>query len=276
MTNKRQTQNAKRQTLTAKYPAFSRLGLSESLAQLPDLYSRVAFLVVILGVLSALWAAVDTNPAAAASGAGDRSTMVWYLAMTEWILMSAASLHFDIEAEVRRGDVAYQIARPVSYLGAHVARGLGALAVRAPLLLAAACATAFVFGGPPAHPAELARVITIGLAAAVVMTVWYVALGVLAFWLGDIAPVYWIWQKLTFILGGLLLPLTFYPRIVITIATFTPFPALITGPASFVLEHPVFGTLELIALQATWLLIGVIVAHTLFTRAARALQLNGG
>lgn len=256
--------------MSNKYLAFARLGFAESRAALPELYARVAFLVVILGVLSALWNAV------AASGAGDRSTMVWYLAMTEWILMAAPMLHFDIESEVRRGDVAYQIARPVSFLGAHVARGLGALALRAPVLLVAACATALVFGGRPAHLAELGRVVAIGVAATAVMSIWYVVLGLLAFWLGDIAPVFWIWQKLTFVLGGLLLPLSFYPKLVIRIAMFTPFPALLTGPASFVLTQPVFGTLELIMLQVTWLLIGIVAAHALFARAARTLQLNGG
>ena len=262
-----------------KYVAFGRLGFAEARAASADLYARVAFLVVILGVLSALWGAVGTSAAAAAaiaSGAADRATMVWYLAMTEWMLMSAPVLHFDIESEVRRGDVAYQIARPVSYLGAHVARGLGALVMRAPVLLVAACATALVFGGRPPHPVELARVVAMGLAAAFVMSIWYVGVGVLAFWLGDIAPVFWIWQKLTFVLGGLLLPLTFYPKIVMTIATFTPFPALLTGPASFILARPLFGTLEIIGLQLTWLLVGVVVARTLFARATRTLQLNGG
>jgi len=255
-----------------KYAAFARIGFAEARAEPGELYARVVFLGVILGVFSALWQAVGGG----GSGAGNRATMVWYLAMTEWVLMSAPLLHFDIEADVRRGDVAYQIARPVSYLGAHVARGVGALAMRAPVLLVAACATGLVFAGPPAHPAEVARVVAIGIVATFVMSVWYAALGIVAFWLGDIAPVYWIWQKLTFVLGGLLLPLSFYPDIVIRIAKATPFPALLTGPASFVLARPVFGTLELLAWLLVWLIIASAVALLLFRRATRTLQLNGG
>jgi ABC-2 type transport system permease protein len=263
----------------SKYAAFARVGFAEARAEPGELYARVAFLVVILGVLSALWRAVGASATASAVGAGgvgDRATMVWYIAMTEWVLMSAPLLHFDIEAEVRRGDVAYQIARPVSYVGAHVARGVGALVFRAPVLLVAACATALVFAGPPPSVATIAGIVAIGVAAAFVMSAWYAGLGLLAFWLGDIAPVYWIWQKLTFVLGGLLLPLTFYPRIVMRIATVTPFPALLTGPASFVLARPLYGTLELIAWQALWLIVAIAVALLLFRRATRTLQLNGG
>ena len=259
-----------------KYLAFAKIGLAEARAEPGELYARVAFLVVILGIFSALWQAVGASASGVGVAAGDRATMVWYLAMTEWVLMSAPLLHFDIEADVRRGDVAYQIARPVSYLGAHVARGLGALVMRGPVLLVAACVMGFVFAGRPEHPAAIALVVAIGALATVVMSIWYVGLGLLAFWLGDIAPVYWIWQKLTFVLGGLLLPLSFYPDVIIRIATFTPFPALLTGPASFVLARPLFGTVELLALIALWLVVASSVALLLFKRATRTLQLNGG
>jgi viologen exporter family transport system permease protein len=256
----------------AKYRAFARVGLAGARAEPGKTYAGIVFLFVILGVFSALWRAVG----AGGSGSGTRETMVWYLAMTEWVLFSAPLLHFDVEADVRRGDVAYQIARPVSYLGSHLARGIGAMVLRAPVLLAAACAAGVVFGGRPPHPAAIVRIVVIGAAAAVVMSAWYVSIGLLAFWLGDIAPVYWIWQKLTFVLGGLLLPLSFYPDVVVRIATFTPFPALLTGPASFVLGRPLFGTIKLLGLLTLWFVVASVLAVALFRRATRTLQLNGG
>lgn len=256
----------------AKYGAFARVGLAGARAEPGKTYAGIVFLFVILGVFSALWRAVG----AGGSSAETRGTMVWYLAMTEWVLFCAPQLHFDVEADVRRGDVAYQIARPVSYLGAHLARAVGGMALRAPVLLAGACAAGLLFGGRPAHPAAIARVVVIGIGAAVVMSAWYVSIGLLAFWLGDIAPVYWIWQKLTFVFGGLLLPLSFYPDLVVRIATFTPFPALLTGPASFVLGHPMFGTIELFALLMLWFTVASTLAVMLFRRATRTMQLNGG
>ena len=47
-------------------------------------------------------------------------------------------------------------------------------------------------------------------------------LPLLAFWLQDVAPVYWVWQKLMFVLGGLMLPLELYPAFIQRAAAFTP------------------------------------------------------
>src|SRR4051812_36434523 len=101
-------------TWVRKYAAFARVGFTAARAEPAELIGRVAFFFMILGVFSALWGAVGQNGAGPAA-ANARSAMVWYLAITEWVLLSAPMLHFEIEAEVRRGDVAYQIARPVSY-----------------------------------------------------------------------------------------------------------------------------------------------------------------
>jgi ABC-2 type transport system permease protein len=255
----------------AKYGAFARIGFAATQAGWGELAARVGFFFLILGVFSSLWRAVGET-----TGGASNATMVWYLAITEWVLLSAPTAHFEIEAEVRRGDVAYQIARPVSYVGAHVARNIGTLAVRAPVMLGAAIVGGLVFAGPLPSMATFSRAIALGGVASLVMTTYHVGLGLLAFWLGDIAPVYWIWQKLSFVLGGLLLPLTYYPAMVGKVAMFTPFPALLTGPASFVLDRPYSTPLAVFGLLAAWLAVGCMGATLVFRHATRTLQLNGG
>lgn len=258
-----------------KYFAFVRLGFAGARAEPMELYARVLFLLLILGVFSALWRAVAASAGGGDLG-GDPKTFVWYLAVTEWVLMSAPHIHFRIEDDVRRGDVAYQIVRPASYLGAHFAEGVGAFGARAPVMLVGACAGAWMFAGAPAHPWTLARAFTFGCVASLVFTGYNVVLGLTAFWLGDIAPVYWIWQKLTFVLGGLLLPLTVYPDWVIRIARATPFSAVLAGPASFVLDRSIFGGGVLAAALAGWALLAGVIATTAFRTITKRLQLNGG
>jgi ABC-2 type transport system permease protein len=258
----------------AKYFAFARVGFARSRAEPAELYARVFLFFVILGVFSALWRAVALTRV---SAGGDAHTLVWYIAMTEWVLLSAPQVQFQIEDEIRRGDVAYQIARPVSYLGAHFAQGIGALAARAPVLLATAITAGWVFGGGgPSDRAGALSAVLFGIAGTIVLTAYNVLVGLGAFWLGDIAPVYWIWQKLTFVLGGLLLPLSFYPDLVVRIARFTPFSAMLMGPASFVLDRPFFGAGILTAALLGWMAVATGVAVIAFGRAARGLQVNGG
>jgi ABC-2 type transport system permease protein len=258
----------------SKYVALARLGFAAARAEPAELYARVLFFFIILGVFAALWRAVALTGAAVG---GDAHALVWYLAVTEWVLLSAPQVQFQIEDDVRRGDVAYQITRPVSYLGAHFAQSVGALAARAPALLVAALVAGWLFGGgAPAHPSALARAIAFGAAASVLMTAYNLLLGLGAFWLGDIAPVFWIWQKLCFVLGGLMLPLSLYPEVVVRAARLTPFPAMLTGPASFLLDRPFFGAGRLAAVLVAWAALAVVIGAATFRSATRTLQINGG
>jgi ABC-2 type transport system permease protein len=256
-----------------KYIAFARLGFRQARAEPGELLGRTLFFVLILVVFSSIWRAVAESGAAAAQ---QPSEMLWYLAITEWVLMSAPSVHFQMEEDIRRGDVAYQIARPASWLGARLAHGVGALAVRAPVMLVVACAAGWSLAGAPPRPAAFGLAIALGLVAAVVVTVFHVAIGVAAFWLGDVAPAYWIWQKLLFVLGGLLLPLRFYPALFVRIARLTPFPALLAGPASLATREPLMRPGVLALALAAWALAGWGLAHAAFGRAVRQLHVNGG
>ena len=256
-----------------KYVAFAKLGFRQALAEPGELLGRALFFVLILGVYSSIWRAVAESGAATARPPAE---MLWYLAVTEWVLMSAPLVQYQIEDDIRRGDVAYQITRPASWLGARLAHGLGALAVRAPVLLVVAFATAWSVAGPPTWPAGLAVAIAIGLVASMVMTLFHVGIGVAAFWLGDVAPAYWIWQKLLFVLGGLLLPLQFYPTLFVRIARLTPFPALLGGPASLVTHEPLMPIGVLVMTLAFWGLVGWVTVRAAFSRAVRRLHVNGG
>ena len=256
-----------------KYMAFARLGFRQARAEPGELLGRAFFFVLILGVFSSVWRAV----AESGVSTGQQPTeLLWYLAMTEWVLMSTPLVQFQMEEDIRRGDVAYEIARPASWLGSRLAHGLGALVFRAPVMLGVACAAAWSLAGAPERPAGLEVAMLFGLIAAGVMTLFHVAIGVAAFWLGDVAPAYWIWQKLLFVLGGLLLPLQFYPPLFVRIARLTPFAALLAGPASLATREPLMRASVLAPTLALWALFGWGVAHAAFSRAVGRLQVNGG
>ncbi|MGH7636207.1 MAG: ABC-2 family transporter protein [Gemmatimonadaceae bacterium] len=265
--------SAREWSILAKYASFARLGFRQARAEPGELLGRVLFFAMILGVFSAVWRAVAESGSPVARNPGE---MLWYLAVTEWVLLSAPLVFVQMEDDIRRGDVAYQIARPASWLGARLSHGLGALAVRAPVLLVVACAIAWLYAGPPERPAALVVAIGFGVVAAAVMLIFHVALGVVAFWLGDVAPAYWIWQKLLFVLGGLLLPLHFYPELFVRVALLTPFPAFLAGPASLMTGEPLMSRGVLALALAAWAVVGWVIARAAFGRAVRRLQVNGG
>jgi ABC-2 type transport system permease protein len=256
-----------------KYFAFARIAAAHGRYERTELYGRMVFFVVIIGVFASLWRA--TREAGLAIAADPRS-LVWYLASTEWILLSAPLIHVDVQEALRRGDVACQLGRPVSYVGAAFAQGLGSVASRSPLLAATAFLCAFAFTGwvPPWR--ALAIVVIFGSLAIALLTALHLAIGLLAFWIGDVTPVFWVWQKLLFIFGGLMLPIRLYPSIMQRLAALTPFPDILAGPASFMLagEHAAAGVLA--ARLATWSVVTGLVLGWMYARARRDLEVNGG
>lgn len=256
-----------------KYAAFSRISMAQASRERGELYGRVVFFAVILGVFSSLWRAVAE---AGMPVAAEPRALVWYLAVTEWIVLSAPPIHLEIQEAIRRGDVVYRLGRPASYVIAEFAAGLGLLAVRAPLLGLTAFLCAFAFTGwiPPLR--ALATVVPFGLAGAALMTALHLWIGLLAFWLQDVAPVYWVWQKLMFVLGGLMLPLELYPGLVQRIAAFTPFPVLLGGPASLVLQNDIVAPGAIARTLVVWCGATAVGLAFTFRRAAAGLTVNGG
>ena len=257
----------------AKYAAFSRVAIAQVRHERSDLAGRVAFFAVILGVFSSLWRAAAE---AGLSMGADPKQLLWYLAITEWITLSTPQIHLEIQETIRGGDVIYRLGRPASFVLGELARGLGLLAVRLPILGLTAVVCAFWFTGWVPPPATVATVIPFGIAAAVLLTALHVWIGLLAFWMQDVSPVYWVWQKLLFVLGGMMLPLHLYPDVVQRIAALTPFPVLLAAPASFVFGAGMVAPGELAARLALWCGVIALGMRWTFTRAAAGLTINGG
>jgi ABC-2 type transport system permease protein len=257
----------------SKYAAFFRVAVARARQDRAEIAGRMLFFAVILGVFSSLWRAVAGSGIAATA---DPRALVWYLAATEWILLSAPMIHLDIQEAVRRGDVISQLGRPVSYTGSTFVEGLGMLAVRAPFLGLTAYVCAFAFTGWTPSFGAVARVVPLGFVGSALITALYLLVGLLAFWMSDILPVWWVWQKLMFVLGGLMLPLELYPDFIRKMARFTPFPAALAGPASLVLDFARVDAGALLRDLVMWSSIVTLAIWTLFRRVTSTLTVNGG
>ena len=257
----------------AKYMAFARISATQAGRERSELYGRMVFFAVILGVFTSLWRTVAE---AGMPVAADPRSLVWYLAATEWIMLSAPPIHIEIQEAIRRGDVVYRLGHPASFVLAEFATGLGVLAVRAPFLGLTACLCAFAFTGWTPPLTALLIVVPFGFVASVLIMALCLGTGLLAFWLQDVAPVYWVWQKLMFVLGGLMLPLALYPAFIQQAAVFTPFPSLLAAPASFVLGTNLVAPGALLRRLVLWSGVIAFAVAWMFRRAISKVTINGG
>jgi ABC-2 type transport system permease protein len=242
-----------------------------------ELIARAVQMVLFMCVFMALW-----STAYGASGQAELQgftlvQMVWYLAMTETIALSSSRIFVEISEAVKAGDLAYRLARPLSYPFYQVANSLGNSAPR--VLLNLLTASAVVGLGMRQTAGSVPGLIAfLGMAALALVLDALIAvlIGLLAFWLEEVDPVYWIYQKLLFTLGGLFLPLEMFPRWLHRAARWMPFRFIAYSPArAFVGFEPSF-VLQAIAGQAAYIVVLTAMVAWVWRRAQRRLVVHGG
>ena len=101
-------------------------------------------------------------------------------------------------------------------------------------------------------------------------------IGLLAFITEAVAPFEWDYQKLIFILGGMLILIDFYPDWLQELAKALPFSYMMYGPARLFVSPNMVDFLNLIGSQSLWILMlgGVLILF--FRLGTQRLAINGG
>ena len=101
-------------------------------------------------------------------------------------------------------------------------------------------------------------------------------IGLSAFVAEEVAPFEWIYQKLAFIFGGLLIPLDFYPQWLQKIAFALPFPAMTYGPSRLFVTPEAGLFVSVLGQQAIWILVLGFLLVFAYRRGLAYLTVNGG
>jgi ABC-2 type transport system permease protein len=251
------------------YRALARIALRQRSGERLLWLSRIALLGLVLLIFTRLWQALLPSASAA--------ELVWYLAITEWITIAQPRLFLEIERDVRSGELAYRLGRPTSYLLGKLAEAFAEQALG--LLVLGLSAALFAWALAPSLPREpggLLWAIPLALLASVLGTLCSAVIGVSAFWLVDCSPLAWMFHKLTFVCGGLLVPLTLYPDWLRSLSLATPFAALLFGPAQMAFAGGADHALSVALQLGIWIGLVSGLLALLYARGVRALELHGG
>ena len=254
-----------------KLSGFVALSFRHSLSERGEIVGRGALYVMLLFVFSRLWKTIGDE-----QGSG-WTNFLWYLALTEWVLLSIPNLHLDIEADVRSGDIVTALPRPISYIAAKVAEGVGSALARLGVLGVLGVCVAWIFTGVlPDQWGSLWQAIPTGVLGVTLGVFCGAIVGMSALWVQDVNPLYWAWHKTLFIFGGLLVPLDLYPMGLQKFAAWTPCHALLYGTGSRVLEQSPWSLAAVLTRQGLWLLVTAALLWVCYERALRRIDVNGG
>ncbi|MGH2809243.1 MAG: ABC transporter permease [Actinomycetota bacterium] len=244
-----------------------------ALAARGPLAIRMLFYVVILGVLIALWKAATDANGGTVSGY-DFAAIVWYLVGAEACVIAVDPRMIErIGTEIGTGDITTEMLRPISVAGLRMAATFGEVTARFACAIVIGGAFAWFQVGPPPHGGAAIVAIGSGLLALGCNLAAQHTFSAMAFWLRDSKASWFLYQKLVFLLGGMLLPLEMFPDWLQRVAWLVPFWTMSYGPARLLSGHP---EPMLIVGQLLWLPVLVAIALAAFARGERRLEAVGG
>lgn len=259
---------------TQKYFTVFRFAFVHTLQNYKSLVGLSIFLITCMIIFANLWKIAVSKMG---SNQLHPDQLLWYIAFNEWVLISLPDVQEDIEEDLRSGRLGYLLPRPISYLWAVFIEGLGVLSAR---LIVLGLVT-FIFtwtriGDVPFSWSSFPTAIAIGLLAGCIGVVFKMLVGVSAFWVKQVEPFHWIWEKLLFTLGGLMLPLAIYPEWLQQIARFTPFPAILGDRSALVLDFSLSNVLNVTSALLFWGIIGCCSLVILYRKGLKIVNIEGG
>ena len=259
----------------SKYTAITRINLQSNLAYAREVAFRSIFMLIILYVFVQLWTATYTATSSTSIAGLTLPDTIWYLVLTETIMLSKIRFAGKIAEEVKDGSLAYTIGRPYSYLLYHFFYGLGDVVLRMGINFVIGSILVTVLVGPMPATNLLAVLVTVCLAIVLDFCV-NGMIGLLAFFTEDTDSFVLIYQKILFILGGMMIPLDFMPVWLKDLALALPFNLMVYAPARLFVQFEWTSWFSVVAQQAVWIAIAIMALSLIFHWGIRRVSINGG
>ncbi|SFI59419.1 ABC-2 type transport system permease protein [Paenibacillus sp. UNC496MF] len=259
-----------------KAAAVARIMMRQQLAYKTDFLMRASFMFIILFVFVQLWSAAYGGDRTRVIDGYTLKQIIWYLVFTEAITMGVPALCGLIENEVKSGDIAVRLIRPLSYVGYHYAAYVAEAVFRFFVHLAVGGAVAWLCVGPPAFGLGWLGLFSLTLGALTIAFLLNMIVALCAFWVEETRGMEFVLHKLQFTVGGMLLPLDLMPEPLQRACAWLPFQAMLYFPARTAVNFGSAPLGEQFAIQAAWIAVLTAAVLLIYRRGVSKLHVNGG
>jgi ABC-2 type transport system permease protein len=253
-----------------------RITLRNQLAYLLDFFVRTVFLLIILYIFLQLWKATFDGEGEQVIAGYSFAQIIWYLIVSESITLAMPSLSLRIEEEVKSGDVAYRLTRPIGYVGYHYASYLGEVALKVLVNLLIGGALGVLVFGWPSFGWGWAAFAVVAVGAVTVNFLLNMIVALCAFWVEETQGIEFVYKKLLFTVGGMLMPLEMFPHWLQEICRWLPFQAVLYFPSRTVTSFQPGEMAGMLAVQWGWAAALAAIVAIMYGRGVRKLNVNGG
>jgi ABC-2 type transport system permease protein len=259
-----------------KYLAIFRIQLINSLAYPGELIGRSLMILPFMWIFYQLWSVTfRASGVESINGMTLRDT-IWYLMMAETIELGRPRIARTVAENVKDGSIAYLLNKPYDFMLYQFSSSMGEAVFRTLINAIFGGAIVWLLVGPPPNPGNWPLVVVAIVGAWILNFCMNGLIGLAAFVAEDVAPFEWIYQKLAFIFGGLLIPLDFYPGWLQTASRFFPFSSMVYAPARLFVAPDASGFASIFGLQVAWIIVLSLVLTLAYRRGLAYLTVNGG
>jgi ABC-2 type transport system permease protein len=258
-----------------KYAVILKVSLSNTVAYRIQVVSGLCFYTLFIYIFMALWAAIYKE------GNVHGYTyvqIVWYLIITELIQFGCKSdVRQAMNDDVKSGNIAYLLGRPVHYIFYQLANSLGQILFNLCCFGILAVILGFVFAGP-LETFSLINLppVILSFALSVLQNYFLLMLiGLSSFVMEDNFAIYLIYQKLCFMLG-VFLPVEFLPSWLQDIALNLPFSYIAWAPAKLFVDFSPALFAQILPHQIMWTAMAAGLCFLAYHGGVKKLQVNGG
>jgi ABC-2 type transport system permease protein len=260
-----------------KYAEVARITLANQLVYIWDYLSRSLFFVLIMFVYFMLWRNMFASKGALIGGL-TLNGMMWYLVVTELVTLSRPDVHLQMARDIKDGSIAYLLTKPYDYVHYNLAYFMGGAGVKLLTNSVIGLSLGFLFvGGLVGFSAlHLPLVLFSIILGCILNFLICMSLALSAFWFEENQAFFWIYSKLVFTLGGMLMPLELFPSWLQRVASVLPFSYVAYAPARLAVDFSLSGFYEKVGGQLGYIVVFYALTMMLYRKGVGVLNVNGG
>lgn len=263
-----------------KYISVFKTGFKQEKDAIFDMFMRCVIYFMITYVLIQLWNYIYGEGGTSNVINGySLNQMLWYLIMGECLVNSARcnQITRTISNEIKTGSIAYKLNKPYNYYLYSISTFMSKSCFMVLFTLPTALIMGGIFVGIPQSftITQILPCLLIFMLAILLSWCIYGVVGLIAFWVQDSTPFYWIVSK-TFMLLGMFFPVEFFPGWLQPFIRYSPIYSIMSGPSSLVANFSWEMFAKILISQGVWIAIIISIGLLIFKLGKRKVTSNGG
>jgi ABC-2 type transport system permease protein len=258
-----------------KYLEIGKINFLNNIFYFSEFLMKAFFILLILFIFTNIWRAVYADKAVIEGFS--ITMMIWYFLLTEAIVTSSSGLVREVNREIQSGDIAYQLNKPYNYILYHLSKNISyrILGVSTVFFIGSILVY-FMVGGFNFNLVYLPFIIITVLLALILDFFMVMGISLLAFWFEDTNSFKWVYDKIIFTLGGMLIPLEIFPKWLGSISSVLPFSFVAYHPAKLFVTFNFLSFFKVISIQLVYIALFGVISLIIYRTASRRLTINGG